>query len=85
MDIPIKKPMTQQEVENWIMLKGQSEERWFKLVITDDEIGQDPTMIALMETVSDMIFLGIQDLPFQEANLPKKTKTAKAVKLEIAK
>ena len=60
-------PMTQQEVENWIMLKGQSDERWFKIVILDEEVGQDPTAIELMEIVSDMIFKGIKNMPFVEA------------------
>ena len=63
---PIKKPMTKAEVESWIMLKGQSGERWFEIRILDEEVGQDPNVIALMETVSDMIFAGIQDMPFQE-------------------
>ena len=63
---PIKPAMTQEQVENWIMVKGQTDERWFELRILDDEVGQDPTMIALMETVSDMIFKGIKELPFLE-------------------
>ena len=86
MDVtPIKKPMTQQEVENWIMLKGQSSERWFELRILDEEVGQDPTMIALMETVSEMIFSGIQNMPFIEAETARKSKIAKGVGLGIVK
>lgn len=64
---PEQPPMTKEQCENWIMLKGQTDERWFKIVILDDEVGQDPTMIALMETVSDMIFRGIQGMPFTES------------------
>ena len=44
---PIRPPMTQEQVEAWIMLKGQSGERWFKIEILDKQVGQDPTMIAL--------------------------------------
>ena len=62
-----KKPMTQEQVENWIMLKGQTDERWFEIKILDEEVGQDPTMIALMEVVSDMIFKGIKGMPFTES------------------
>jgi len=85
---PIKPPMTQEQVESWIMLKGQGKDRWFTIRILDDEVGQDPTMIALMETVSDMIFAGIQDLPFQEAEVLRKKqqgKVSKAVKIEVVK
>jgi hypothetical protein len=64
-------PMTQKEVESWIMLKGQTGQRWFNVVIIDEEVGQDPTMIALMETVSEMIFAGIQNIPFDEMAKPK--------------
>jgi hypothetical protein len=65
------KAMTKEQVQNWIMLKGQTNERWFKIEILDEEVGQDPTVIALMETVSDMIFAGIQNIPFAEAAKPK--------------
>ena len=84
---PIKKPMTKAEVESWIMLKGQTDERWFKITILDDEVGQDPTMIALMETVSDMIFSGIKGMPFEEAKVvrEKQTQISKAVKIEVVK
>ena len=63
---PIKPAMTQEQVENWIMLKGQTTERWFEIRILDEEVGQDPTMKALMDTVADMIFRGIQGMPFEE-------------------
>jgi hypothetical protein len=67
----VKPPMTQEEVENWIMLKGQTDERWFEIRILDEEVGQDPTMIALMETVSDMIFRGIKGMPFEESEMAR--------------
>lgn len=86
---PIRPPMTQEQVEAWIMLKGQSGERWFKIEILDKQVGQDPTMIALMETVSEMIFAGIQGMPFLEAEqarqMGKKTDVAKGVRMGIVK
>ena len=79
--------MTKEEVEAWVMLKGQSNERWFEIKILDEEVGQQPNMIALMETVSNMIFAGMQGMPFQEAEMARKKASGvgKAVKLEIAK
>ena len=68
---PIRKPMTKQDCENYIMLKGQGNERWFEVRILDEDIGQDPNMLALMETVSDMIFAGMQGMPFNEAELAR--------------
>lgn len=83
---PIKPPMTKEQVEAWIMLKGQSDERWFKIVILDEEVGQEPNMISLMETVSNMIFAGIQGMPFEEAeHVRKKNKIKDAVKIEVVK
>ncbi len=66
-ETPPKPAMTQKQVEDWIMIKGQTSERWFRIEILDDEVGQDPTMLALMETVSDMIFKGIKEMPFLES------------------
>lgn len=83
---PIKKPMTKPQVEAWIMLKAQSGERWFEIRILDDEVGQDPTMVALMETVSEMIFAGIQGMPFEEAEMVRKKNNIKdAVHIEVVK
>lgn len=85
---PIKPPMTKAEVENWILLQAQTGKRWFKIEILDDEVGQDTTMIALMETVSDMIFAGICDMPFQEAEAARKkkhNKIATGVRMAIVK
>lgn len=73
--VPPEGAMTQEQCENWIMLKGQTGKRWFKLVILDEEIGQDPTIIALMETVSDCIFAGIQGMPFTEAEAERVKKS----------
>ena len=64
-------PMTKEQVESWVQLKAQTGERWFKVVVLDEEVGQDPTVIALMETVSEMIFAGIQNIPFAEVAKPK--------------
>ena len=71
----VKTPMTKEQCESWIMLKGQTDERWFKIEILDPEVGQDPTMIALMETVSNMIFAGIQGMPFEEAEYARNKAT----------
>lgn len=61
-------PMTQEEVENWILLKGQNpEERWFEMRILDPVVGEDPTAKALMVALSDMINRGVHDMPFLEA------------------
>lgn len=67
-----KKPMTQEEVESWIMLKGQYDERWFEIRILDKEVGQDPTARALMEALSDMIHKGVMNMPFMEAQAASK-------------
>jgi len=82
---PIKPAMTQEQVESWIMLKGQSDERWFEIRVLDPVVGQDPTMVALMETLSDMMQQGILGMPFLESNNPKKTKLAKGVELGVVK
>ena len=66
-DEEVKVPMTQEECENYIVLKGQTGVRWFEVRILDPDIQDDPTMAALMESVSDMIFKGIQGMGFTEA------------------
>ena len=78
----VKKVMTKEQVENWIMLKGQTDERWFEIRILDEEVGQDPTMIALMETVSEMIFVGIKGLPFIEQQSVKDKEAIAQLKKE---
>ena len=67
MDEVEKPPMTQEEVENWILVKGQRGERWFEIRVLDKEIDQDPTMRALMVALSDMIQKGVMNMPFIEA------------------
>lgn len=74
-----KPSMTQEECENWIMLKGQSGERWFEIRILDEEVGQDPNMIKLMEITSDMIFKGMMGMPFTESE----TQRAKESKIKL--
>ena len=81
---PIKPAMTKEDCENFIMLKGQGDERWFKLVILDPEVADEPVMQMLMDTVSDMMFQGMQGMPFTEAEHArvqklKKTKIALAI------
>ncbi len=71
---PIKPPMTQEEVENWIMLKGQGKDRWFEIHVLDEEVDKEPAMRALMEALSDMMQQGILGMPFLESNRPKKSK-----------
>jgi len=77
----VKPPMTQEQCENWIQVKGQTGERWFEIRILDDEVGQDPTMIALMEIVSDMIFKGIKGMSFTESEVAR----AKTSKIELVR
>ena len=62
-----KQPMTQEQIESWIMLKGQTGERWFEIHVLDEEMDADPTMRALLEALSEMIHRGIMDMPFIEA------------------
>ena len=66
--IPEREPMTQEAVEQMVMLKGQGTDRWFEVKILDPDMQNDPTVTALMESVSDMIFRGMQGMPFTEAN-----------------
>jgi hypothetical protein len=68
MDEPIKKIMTPEEVEAWVMLKGQSDERWFEIRVLDPDMQDEPNLMSLMQVVSDMIFRGIKEMPFIEAN-----------------
>ncbi len=62
-----KKPMTQQDVENYILLKGQSGERWFKLMFVDEEMNHDPTAIALMDSIGNIIQAGIVTMALEES------------------
>jgi len=58
--------LTQQQVENFILLAGQSGERWFKLSFIDDGMNSDPTANALMDVLSDAIHDGIMSMDFTE-------------------
>ncbi len=62
-----KKPMTQQDVENYILLKGQSGERWFKLMFVEEEMNHDPTAMALMESIGNIISAGIATMALEES------------------
>ena len=65
--------MTQEEVENWIMLKGQSDERWFEIRVLDEKVNEDPVMRALLEALSDMIHKGVMGMPFMESQNQRKS------------
>ncbi len=77
--VPIKPPMTQEEVENWIMLAGQTGKVVFEIHVVDPEIDKDPTMRALLESLTEMIHNGIMGMPFLESNRPKKSKIHMAI------
>ncbi len=66
-----KTPMTQQEVENWILLKGQSGERWFEFRFIDEEMNKDPTAAALMKSIADVIQGGLVAMALEEM-IPEK-------------
>jgi len=71
---PHKPPMTQEECEAYILLKGQSGEPVFEIHLVDKEVDQDPTMRTLMNVVSQMIHQGIMGMPFQEAEAARTAK-----------
>ena len=66
-----KTPMTQQEVENWILLKGQSGERWFEFGFIDEDMNKDPTAAALMKSIADVIQGGLVAMALEEM-IPEK-------------
>ncbi len=56
---PLKKvSLTQEEVENWIMLQTQNDVRWFEMRFVDEDMNEDPTAKALMQSISDVIYAG---------------------------
>ena len=59
--------MTQEEIENWILLKGQSGERWFEIRIVDPEVQEQELARTLMETLSDFVHQGVQGLAIEES------------------
>jgi len=60
------KPLTQKQVEDFIMLKAQSNERWFEVRFLDEDMNNDPTAAALMTSISDVIFAGMASLGLEE-------------------
>ncbi len=60
------KPLTRQEVENYILLKTQSGERWYEMRFLDEEMQSDPTAQAFMAALSDGIFAGIVTASLEE-------------------
>ncbi len=59
-------PFTQKQVEDFIMLCGQSNKPWFKLVMLDEEMAADPTAMKLMESITDVIHAGIYSMGFED-------------------
>lgn len=59
-------PFTQEQVEAHILLCGQSNKPWFKLVMLDEDMAKDPTAIALMASITDVIAAGIYTMGFEE-------------------
>ncbi len=60
------KALTQEEVENWIMLKTQADERWFEMRFIDEDMNNDPTALALMKSISDVIYAGTVSMVLEE-------------------
>jgi len=58
--------LTKKQVEDYILLKGQDSERWFKLVFIDDEMNDDPVASALMDSIADIVHAGIVSLSLEE-------------------
>lgn len=58
--------LTQEDVENFILLAGQTGERWFKLSFVDEGMNSEPTAVALMESIADVIHDGITSMAFAE-------------------
>jgi len=60
------KPMTQKQVEDFILLASQNGERWFQMSFVDEDMNKDPTAMALMDALSDMINQGVNTVGFEE-------------------
>ena len=60
------RPLTQKQVEDYIVLKGQSGDRWFRLVFVDADMNDDPVAIALMDSIADIVHAGIISLSLEE-------------------
>ncbi len=64
---PLKKvSLTQEEVENWIMLQTQNDVRWFEMRFVDEAMNEDPTAKALMQSISDVIYAGTVSMVIEE-------------------
>ncbi len=64
---PLKKvSLTQEEVENWIMLQTQNDVRWFEMRFVDEDMNEDPTAKALMQSISDVIYAGTVSMVIEE-------------------
>ncbi len=61
-----KKPMTREQVENYIMLASQRDERWFEFNFTDPEMNADPTARAMMDKLADSIYSGVAQMVFDD-------------------
>jgi len=66
-----KKKFTQQQVEDFILLAGQSKKRWFELRFLDEDMNNDPTAKALMEAIADSIHDGLMSLQFLDVGEPE--------------
>ncbi len=61
-----RKQFTQQQVEDFIMLCAQNDKPWFKVVMLDDEMANDKTALALMKSITDVIYNGMMAAEFEE-------------------
>ncbi len=80
-DVPDPTPMTQQEVENWIMLQTQNDVRWFEMRFVDEAMNNDPTAATLMQSISDVIYAGTVSMVLEE-RMEQASEDAKGVKLQ---
>ena len=62
----VLKPMSREQVQNFIMLAAQRKERWFEIRFTDEEMNKQPEAIRLMNTISDMVQEGICTAEIEE-------------------
>jgi len=80
-EVPEPVPMTQQEVENWIMLQTQNDVRWFEMRFVDEAMNNDPTASALMQSISDVIYAGTVSIVMEE-RMEQASEDVKGVKLQ---
>lgn len=65
-DVSPRKQFTQQQVEDFIMLCAQNNKPWFKVVMLDEEMANDKTALALMKSITDVIYAGMMETEFEE-------------------